>query len=169
MVGGGRDILIENNLFLDCNPAVHVDARGLRDWAAAMFNGPNSILMMRLRAVNHTMPPYSTRYPLLAGILNENYVMPERNTIRNNISNGGIWRELQDGISDSLVSFQSNFVDGDPGFVSIERRDFRLRADARAFKAGFKLLPVGRIGLYRDAFRMKIPSRGMHIPGDTAR
>ena len=33
MIGGGRDCSIVNNVFVDCVPATHVDARGL-NWAA---------------------------------------------------------------------------------------------------------------------------------------
>ncbi|MDZ7619210.1 MAG: right-handed parallel beta-helix repeat-containing protein, partial [Patescibacteria group bacterium] len=32
MIGGGRDCRVENNIFVDCTPAVHVDARAL-GWA----------------------------------------------------------------------------------------------------------------------------------------
>ena len=31
-IGGGRDSIVENNIFVDCEPAVHVDARAL-GWA----------------------------------------------------------------------------------------------------------------------------------------
>jgi hypothetical protein len=168
MVGGGRDILIENNLFIDGHPAVHVDARGKRAWAAACFDGPNSVLMTRLRAVRFAEPPYSIRYPHLATILQEAYGMPERNVIRHNISYGGIWRELQDGITDSLVSFEDNFVDADPGFVSAGDRDFRLRPDAPVFRSGFQRLETEKIGLYNDAYRMDIAPDRKRIPGGVA-
>ena len=32
MIGGGRDCLVKNNLFVDCKPALHIDARAL-GWA----------------------------------------------------------------------------------------------------------------------------------------
>ena len=38
MIGGGRDSTIANNMFVDCVPAMHVDARGL-GWAASGFDG----------------------------------------------------------------------------------------------------------------------------------
>ena len=28
MIGGGRDCTFENNIFVDCTPATHVDSRG---------------------------------------------------------------------------------------------------------------------------------------------
>ena len=32
-IGGGRDCTVENNVFVDCTPALHIDARGM-GWAA---------------------------------------------------------------------------------------------------------------------------------------
>ena len=28
-IGGGRDNVVDNNLFVECNPALHIDARGM--------------------------------------------------------------------------------------------------------------------------------------------
>jgi hypothetical protein len=165
MVGGGRDVRIENNLFVNGQPAVHVDARGLRDWAAAMFRGEKSVLMERLGAVHAGMPPYSVRYPHLASLLNEDYTRPARITVRHNISYGGIWRELQDGVTDSLVQFEENFVEGDPGFVNAGKQDFRLRQDALALHKGFKKLPVQKIGLYNDRYRHDVAVTARKLPG----
>ena len=38
MIGGGRDNRVVGNVFLDCHPAVHVDARG-KGWASFWFDG----------------------------------------------------------------------------------------------------------------------------------
>jgi len=57
MIGGGRDNLIENNIFVDCIPALHTDAR----WDAYCWD----VMQERLEAMNYTEPPYSTRYPEL--------------------------------------------------------------------------------------------------------
>ena len=165
MVGGGRDVRIENNLIIDGQPAVHVDARGKRDWAAAMFQGQNSVLMERLRAVHHKEPPYSLRYPHLVTVLDEDPTIPARISVRHNISYGGIWRELQDGVTDSLVQFEANFVEGDPGFVNAGKKDFRLRADAPALRDGFARLPLEKIGLYNDAYRPEKGRVTRTIPG----
>lgn len=168
MIGGGRDIVLENNLIIDGHPAVHVDARAKRDWAATMFDGPNSVLLTRLQAVRHAEPPYSSRYPRLATILKDSFAVPEGNVIRHNIFYGGIWRELQDGVTDSLVLFEGNVVDTDPGFVSARDRDFRLRPDAPIFRSGFRRLETEKIGLYKDAYRADVPVRTKAIPGSVA-
>ncbi len=70
MIGGGRDNVIENNLFIDCNPAIHVDARG-EGWMKANFDDPKDTIQTTLRAVPYDRPPYSSRYPHLANILQD--------------------------------------------------------------------------------------------------
>jgi hypothetical protein len=60
MIGGGRDNTIENNIFVECKPSVHVDARGL-GWASYYFNGDHPYLFDGLKAMNYREPPYSTR------------------------------------------------------------------------------------------------------------
>jgi hypothetical protein len=78
LVGGGRDNIVENNIFLDCPLAISLDNRG--------FYGSAETLFARLKAVNHERPPYSTRYPALARILDGNPELPVGNVIARNIS-----------------------------------------------------------------------------------
>jgi hypothetical protein len=169
MIGGGRENIVENNLFINGRPAVHVDARGKRGWAATMFDGENSVLRSRLRAVHPDQIPYRQHYPSLHRLLETDLTVPEGNIIRQNISVGGIWRELQDGVTDSIVCFSGNIIDKDPGFVSMKSGDYRLRDDAAVFKMGFERIPTEKIGLVRDRFRRSIPVRVQAIPGSVVR
>ena len=57
MVGGGRDNLVENNIFVECIPAYHIDAR----WDAYPWGYMHELL----DAMNYRQPPYSERYPEL--------------------------------------------------------------------------------------------------------
>lgn len=57
MIGGGRDNEVENNVFFDCIPALHIDAR----WDAYCWD----LMQERLDAMNYKAPPYSERYPEL--------------------------------------------------------------------------------------------------------
>lgn len=165
MIGGGRNNLVENNIFIGGRPAIHVDARGRRAWAAAAYSGENSVLRARLRAVHPDRPPYAVRYPHLQKILETDLAVPEGNVIRRNISVGGVWCELQDDVSDSIVRFIDNTVDIDPGFVSVSERDFRLLTDAPVFRTGFRPIPTGKIGLFSDGYRSFVPERAEPIPG----
>jgi hypothetical protein len=154
MIGGGRDNTVENNIFVQCNPAIHVDARG-RGWASFWFDGRDPTLMDRLKAVNHTQPPYSTRYPELANILNDDPAMPKGNKIIRNICVGGKWIEFLDGLNETIVLVKDNLVDGDPGFVDLQGGNFRLKKDSPALKLGFKQIPLEKIGLRIDRYRLK--------------
>ena len=42
MLGGGRDNTIENNVFVDCNPAIHVDQRG-KSWAGQVLHAEQRV------------------------------------------------------------------------------------------------------------------------------
>lgn len=155
MIGGGRDNTVENNIFVECEPSVHVDARGL-GWASFWFDGRDSTLMDRLKAVPYQQPPWSERYPTLVNILNDEPAVPKGNTIVRNISVGGRWIDLYDNLNDKIVTIRDNITEGDAGVV-VTAKGIRLRADSPAFKMGFKPIPLEKIGLYRDAYRKRLP------------
>jgi hypothetical protein len=149
LVGGGRDNIVENNIFVDCPLAISVDNRG--------FYGSKNTLFARLEAVSHDRPPYSTRYPALAHILDGNPELPVGNVIARNISircdflslsGGRMPEEIQ-----KLVTVTDNLTEGDPGLVATEKGNFRLSDDSPARKLGFKPIPFDRIGLYQDEYR----------------
>lgn len=147
LLGGGRDNTIENNIFVECEPAIHVDARGL-GWAKFWFDGRDSTLMDRLKAMKHTQPPYSIRYPNLPNILDDEPAVPKGNRIIRNIRVGGRWLELLNNLTDKIITIEDNFTEGDPHFLAPDKLDFRLRDDSPAFKLGFKQIPMRKIGLF---------------------
>ncbi len=149
LLGGGRDNTIENNIFVDCQPAIHVDGRGL-GWASFWFDGRDSTLMDRLKAMNHTQPPYSERYPELVKLLDDDPAIPKGNKILRNIRVGGRWLDLLNGLTDETIEIRDNFTEGDPRFVAPEKLNFQLRPDSPAFKLGFKPIPVKSIGAGRS-------------------
>ena len=149
-IGGGRDNIVENNIFVECDPAVHIDARCL-GWAKKSAE-PGGVLQKRLRAVPYNKPPYSTRYPKLVTILDNEPAVPKGNRIVRNLSFGGRWLELQ-GVKESWVYFQDNLIDTDPGFVDLEHLNFQLQENSPAYKIGFKRISIEKIGLYHDAYR----------------
>ncbi len=95
-IGGGRDNAVTNNLFIECAPAVHLDARGL-GWAANYFNGEYPTLFDTFAALHADQPPYATRYPRLKTILQDEPAVPKGNVIARNISWGGDrWCDVYD-------------------------------------------------------------------------
>ena len=162
MIGGGRDCTIENNIFVDCVPAIHVDARGL-GWAADGFEG----LKNGLKAMPYTEPPWSTRYQNLANILDNEPMAPRGNVIARNICVGGRWGDFEKKAK-PLVKFEDNLLDQDPLFVDDAHQNFHLRNDSPAYKLGFKRIPIEKIGLYQDELRASWPVKQMVRPPQNA-
>ena len=76
MIGGGRDNVVENNVFVDCIPALHIDDR----WDSY----PWDVMHERLKAMNPEQPPYSERYPELLK-MGDDPRKPENNRFVRNI------------------------------------------------------------------------------------
>lgn len=152
LLGGGRDNTLENNIFAFCDRAIHLDARGVGD------NLSNSkTLLDRLKAVKHDRPPYSERYPALAGILDDEPGVPKGNVVARNICVEGPWDVFYLAAGQEFVrtpvKMENNLTQGDPGLVAPQKGDFRLKEDSPALKLGFKPIPIEKIGLYQDEYR----------------
>lgn len=189
----GRDCLIENNIFVKCDPSVQFNS-----WRDMMLfqKGGAWRIWERLHEINYDQPPYSTRYPELLRLYKDGDPrIPNGNVVRCNISSGGRFLELQPLVSFNDVKVEKNLIadpllfvgsptgDGtpgryklgdatltplwekagnvmtpsDPGFVDVERQDFRLKPDSPAWKLGFKPIPFEQIGLQVDGFRKSLP------------
>ncbi|HOW69792.1 MAG TPA: right-handed parallel beta-helix repeat-containing protein [Phycisphaerae bacterium] len=159
LVGGGRNNTVENNVFVDCKPAVHVDSRGL-GWAKYYFDQTDNTLVERLKQVPYQDSPWSTRYPELLTLYQDEPALAKYNAVVRNISTGGRWLDLLDGLTDKVVTVKDNLVDQDPHFVDPAKGDFRLKDDSPAFRLGFKQIPVEKIGLYKDELRASWPPPG---------
>jgi hypothetical protein len=150
-VGGGRDNVIENNIFVECGTAVHVDARGL-GWQ----KGGVADLIRGLDAVPYREEPWRGRYPEILTLPDRKPGTPFNNLVARNICAGGRWTSIEDGAREG-VTLVDNLVDQDPGFVNAKKLDFRLKTGSPAFKLGFKAIPVEKIGLYKDPLRASWP------------
>jgi len=155
-IGGGRDNLVANNIFVACDPAIAVDDRGV-NWTKSS----NQILRSRLKDVPYDEPPYSERYPKLATILDDDPLLPRGNRIEKNIlADTKGWLDCpQYLLDDGILAIADNFIKGDPGFVAPEHGDFRFKDNAPAKNIGFKPIPFNDIGLYADEYRHELPDR----------
>ena len=149
-IGGGRDNLVENNVFVDCTPAVAIDGRGL-DQSPVWHDMVYDYMKARLLEMHPQQPPYSVRYPELAAL--ERYyadnagVPPEGNRVLHNIVVGGKWLEIGWHATEQMVEIRDNLIDTDPHFVDAARQNFQLKPDSPAFALGFTRIPVEQIGL----------------------
>ena len=159
-IGGGRDNVVENNIFVDCVPAVHVDGRGLNKqptWHDMVYK----TMKERLEAVDYRHPPYSERYPELLR-LDEFYasgdgIPPGGNVIARNVCAGGRWLDIVWDAEEEHLELGENLNAGDPRFFDPAGNDFRLRDDSPAWSLGFTPIPTDSIGLVRDEYRATLP------------
>jgi len=140
-----------NNLFLNCGLAFSIDARGL-GWAKGVGNFATKELM----ELNYKQPPWSTKYPELLNILEDDPLAPKGNVVARNICWRGPWGRTQRE-AEPLVKFEDNLIDVDPRFVGSPPADFRLADDSPAREIGFHPIPFHKIGVYESDDRASWP------------
>jgi len=168
-IGGGRDNEVSNNIFIENNLGISVDARGI-GWASYFFNGGDSSLFRGMTAVNYTQPPYSEKYPVLLQLYNDEPALPKNNKIISNISYKEKWLRLLYGIDLNIVLAKNNLV-SDPNGVYQNEKDIvvkdnpgildynngaMIKLDPNVFTKGFKKIPFEKIGLKKDRYRLTI-------------
>ena len=153
-IGGGRDNVVDNNIFIEGSPAVEVDARGIGWFAPTVV--PDGFMRQRLDEMPWRSLSWTRRYPEIARLLDEAPEMPRNNRITRNLSVGGTWATIEPAAGAS-VRFEDNLVDVDPRFVDAAAGDFRLADDSPAWEIGFRRIPLERIGLEHSEWRTHIP------------
>lgn len=153
LIGGGRDNLMTNNMFIKCDRAFSIDARGL-GWA----KGVGSFATKELLDLNYKQPPWSVKYPELLNILEDEPLAPKGNVMARNICWGGKWGWTEPK-AEPLVKFENNLVDVDPRFMGQPPADFRLAEDSPAYKFGFRPIEFEKIGVYQSDDRASWPVR----------
>ncbi|MEO8413087.1 MAG: right-handed parallel beta-helix repeat-containing protein [Ginsengibacter sp.] len=185
MIGGGRDNNVLNNIFIDCVPSLHIDARGL-GW---MHDQPEEWIKEAadkgtISGIAYNQPPYSTRYPKLIHLLAEEPEAPKGNVISRNICEGGAWDknvgfwktsiedkarpylEMKDNVvaPNSAVkdSLSKGFVQINPLFINQKnpkQGKYQLTVNSPALKRGFIQIPFANIGLYSSDDRASWPGK----------
>lgn len=164
-IGGGRDHRVEHNLFVDCDPAIRLDARGL-DPAPVWRGMVDNFMRTQLTAV--PAPLYRERYPELVS-LDRWYgapgqpartgdafqgIPPEGNRVTRNVCFGK-WLEAGWRATESDVEMRDNVVI--PDLTAAPRPpDFALPAASPAFQHGFQTPAMSRIGPQPDPDRQRL-------------
>jgi hypothetical protein len=159
LIGGGRDNLITNNMFVNCRQAYSIDARGL-GWA----KGVGTFATKELLDLNYKQPPWSIHYPELLNILEDEPLAPKGNVVARNVNWGGKWGWIEPK-AEPGVKVEDNLIDVDPmfagkpaaGWSAATPADFRLKRESPAWKLGFKHLPLANIGVYKSPDRASWP------------
>ena len=161
-IGGGRDHRVENNIFVDCDPAVRMDGRGL-DKTPVWRDMVNDYMRKRLGEMPATL--YRDRYPALKtldrfygspdapAITGEAFtgVPPDGNVVARNLCVGK-WLEAGWHAKAESLRLENNLTNADPRFVNViadgaRAQDFALKRDSPAWKLGLQKIPVEQIGL----------------------
>lgn len=149
-IGGGRDCLVANNLFVDCDRALHIDNRA-QNWASYHVD---TTMTERLKKMPFETSPWRERFPKLLTILDDEPAAPKGNVVERNVFVGERWNDVSDGAA-PYVTLRDNVIESAPGFVDPDRiatggdlpaEAFALREDATALQVGFKPLPLEKMG-----------------------
>lgn len=129
-IGGGRDNVVAGNVFVDCNPALHIDDRAM-NWAADTVP---TTMMERLNAMPYQDALWAERYPELPRILDGDPAEPAGNTVEMNTCVGGTWDEVAEAIR-PMVRMNGNIIHTDTVLTFPESRP-RAPDVAKALAAG---------------------------------
>ena len=144
-IGGGRDHRVENNIFVDCDPAIRIDGRGL-DRSPVWHSMVYDYMKKQLAAVPQAL--YRQRYPAINDLdryyVGQPGVPPENNVVARNLCRGK-WLEVVWHAQLQWVRLADNVVEG-LEFADPERGDFRLKDEGPARRIGFEPIPFAEIG-----------------------
>lgn len=177
-IGGGRDHRVENNLFVDCDPAVRADGRGL-DKSPVWRNMVNDYMRGKLKDVPLAL--YRDRYPEMKSldryygppeglaITGEAFkgVPPDDNVVVRNVCVGK-WLEAGWHAKSEMLQLENNLTNAAPSLVSSPNdqshaTDFALKKDSPAWVLGFRRIPVEQIGLREDELRRGLKSLSVAV------
>lgn len=171
-INGGRDHIIENNIFVKCENAIMAARSG-----TAMINEiPDNFCnaLAGLRRFDYTNPPFSINFPRLLNIPNDYqdpyYEMAKEMTgtvVQNNIG----WKNehfLRQGhypggrILETFKTFKNNLKNTNPLFMDEQNLDLSLAPDSPAFALpGFQPIPFGKIATTPEPPKVTI-EKGFH-------
>ena len=165
-IGGGRDHRVENNLFVDCDPAIRADGRGL-DPSPVWRDMVDTFMRQQIAAVPAAL--YRDRYPAmktldawygrpdgpsLKGIAFKG-VPPEGNVITRNVCVGK-WFDAAWHAATSQFELHDNYVTNDPKQIGAAADGFRIAPESPAWKTGFKPIPFDQIGIRPNPDRARL-------------
>jgi len=149
-IHGGKENVVDNNLFVDCLQAVSFSPWGPKRWKE--FVESPRVVQEMTKTIDASKPPYSTRYPDLARLA-EN---PDVNMIwRNLVYQCGMFLVRDRGNQDvrgNLITSEAS------GTTDLAGRRLPWRLDPAVMdRIGFRPIPVDEIGLYPDQLRASWP------------
>ena len=160
-IGGGRHNIVENNIFIDCSPAIYMDERGRDRIKWNTGEGESWDLEAKLKAVNYRQPPWSERYPELAKIMDDKPDWPLHNVFSCNVVAGGTAFSVKPSLL-PLLKTEDNWIMQEmdcPWLLDWRKLDFSVRSleAVHGRIPSFLEIPFDRIGLKRRADGRRMP------------
>lgn len=147
-IGGGRDVIVANNVFVDCRPAFWGDNRA-QGWASDTVP---TTMMDRLNAMPYKDELWSKRYPELVNILNDDPPAPKGNVIARNVALGGKWADYSKQTG-AYLKFDDNLELGDDAVPAIadpkhpKSEELVKGLEGKPLPKGFEPLPIAQMGI----------------------
>lgn len=165
LAGGGRDLVLSNNIFIDVGTPVSYDDRA-RDgyvnngWFAHMVVPSDGYLWSMLAEMPYTGETWSAKYPSLAKISTDRSkpddiefaCNPSHSVVENNLlyKSGKKLGSIADSVYRySTIGDNAFYPCKNPGFADACGGDYSLRPDADVFRRlpGFQNVPFHDIGI----------------------
>ncbi len=145
-IHGGKDNIVDNNVFADCRSAISFSSWHDQRWVEFVGN--------RLDSPEVDKALYLKRYPELARLLEA----PNVNTVsRNLVVRCGEFLRRDPGKNRLEDNFEAR---GDGGVGDLARGMLQTgESSPTPDTIAFRPIPLDEIGLYRDAFRRELPAR----------
>ncbi|MCJ2033484.1 right-handed parallel beta-helix repeat-containing protein [Methylobacterium sp. J-068] len=143
-VGGGRDNEATDNAFVASSPAFFLDGRG-EVWAGPPITSSENNVRAAFDQVPATRPPWSVRYPRLAGLLGDEPLAAKRNVFRDNLLIDSEGPRIAEGADPARQTVTGNRRVADAEAARASAASILQTMPARSDRAGFVPLPVDRM------------------------
>ena len=150
-IHGGKDNMVDNNLFVGCKYALSFSPWGEKRWQERIAS-EDLRRIVATGGVDITAPPHSTRFPDLADLQSN----PDRNYIwRSLVVDCGQFSTRDRGVNELL---DNHMLAQSPGLTDGSTPDFSQQAvSSLCRRYGLRPIPFDQIGLYEDENRASWP------------
>jgi hypothetical protein len=142
-LNSGSDIIITNNIFVDCASVIRSHGRSVWLEREGRFE-------QRLKAVRYTESPWREHYPGFANYLEDRPKMPRGDLLEGNLIVKCGEVIFKNRFPELFVVTTNCVTTNDPGFVDLEHGDFRMKPGTDVGLKGFAPVPFEKMGPVSD-------------------
>ena len=139
-MNSGSDIIITNNIFVDCASVIRLNGRSVWLEREGRFE-------QRLKAVHYNESPWRDHYPGFANYLEERAKMPRGDLLGGNLFVRCGQIIFKNRYPECVELKANRETNDDPGFVDMAKGDFRMKRGKDPGIKGFAPIPFDKIGL----------------------